>query len=49
MTIAPKHGKKGGKNYLYVAYGIYGDLGRNDNNHQVLLRYDIRKLNEYAG
>ncbi len=37
------------KNYLYVAYGIYGDQGRNDNNHQVLLRYDIRKLNEYAG
>ena len=49
VTIAPKLGKKGGKNYLYVAYGIYGDLGRNDNNHQVLLRYDIRKLNEYAG
>lgn len=49
VTIAPELGKKGGKNYLYVAYGIYGDLGRNDNNHQVLLRYDIRKLNEYAG
>lgn len=49
VTIAPKLGKKGGKNYLYVAYGIYGDKARNDNNHQVLLRYDIRKLNEYAG
>ena len=32
-----------------MAYGIYGDKARNDNNHQVLLRYDIRKLNEYAG
>ena len=49
VTIAPKLGGKGGKNYLYVAYGIYGDNSRNDNNHQVLLRYDIRKLNEYAG
>lgn len=49
VTIAPKLGKKGGKDYLYVAYGIYGDLDRNDNNHQVLLRYDIKKLNEYAG
>ena len=49
VTIAPKLGKKGGKEYLYVAYGIYGDLDRNDNNHQVLLRYDIKKLNEYAG
>ncbi len=49
VTIAPKLGKKGGKNYLYVAYGVYGDLSRNDNNHQVLLRYDIGKLNGYAG
>ncbi len=49
ITIAPKLGKKGGKNYLYVAYGIYGDKTRNDNNHQVLLRYDMGKLNEYAG
>lgn len=48
VTIAPKLGSKGGKNYLYVAYGIYGDNSRNDNNHQVLLRYDIKKLNEYA-
>jgi len=49
VTIAPKLGKKGGKDYLYVAYGIYGDNARNDNNHQVLLRYDIKKLNEYSG
>lgn len=49
VTIAPKLGKKGGKNYLYVAYGIYGDKARNDNNYQVLLRYDLKKLNEYAG
>ncbi len=49
ITIAPKLGKEGGRKYLYVAYGIYGDVTRNDNNHQVLLRYDFRSLDEYAG
>ncbi len=49
VTIAPKLGKKGGKNYLYAAYGVYGDKERGDNDHQVLLRYDIDELNEYAG
>ncbi len=49
VTLAPKLGKKVGKNYLYVAYGVYGDNSRNDNNHQVLLRYDIKKINEYSG
>lgn len=49
VTIAPELGRKGGKDYLYVAYGIYGDPGRGDNDHQVLLRYDFKELNEYAG
>ncbi|MBR5660305.1 MAG: hypothetical protein IKW99_02005 [Bacteroidales bacterium] len=49
VAIAPKLGKKGGKNYLYVAYGIYGDTSRSDNDSQVLLRYDIDKLESYAG
>lgn len=49
VTIAPKLGKRGGKEYLYVAYGIYGDVLREDNDYQVLLRYDIKELNKYAG
>ncbi|MCR5132510.1 MAG: hypothetical protein K6B16_00935 [Bacteroidales bacterium] len=49
VTIAPKLGKKGGKEYLYVAYGIYGDVLRDDNDYQVLLRYDMKELNKYAG
>ncbi len=49
VTIAPKLGRKGGKEYLYVAYGIYGDVLREDNDYQVLLRYDIKELNKYAG
>jgi hypothetical protein len=48
VTFAPdfgtkwKSGKKnrGQKYYLYVAYGIYGDNARKDNDHQVLLQYD---------
>ena len=49
VAIAPKLGKRGGKEYLYVAYGIYGDNSRNDNDCQVLLRYDIDGLERHAG
>lgn len=28
------------KRYLYVAYGVYGDVERTDNDYQVLLQYD---------
>lgn len=48
VAIAPKPGKPEGKKYLYVAYGVYGDLNREDNNHQVLLRYDLKKINKHA-
>ena len=41
VTLAPAIGKTGGKQYLYVAYGIYGDTARKDNNNQVILKYDI--------
>jgi len=36
------------KKYLYVAYGIYGDTDRTDNNHQVLLQYNISNWNKYG-
>ena len=35
------------KTFLYVAYGVYGDTTRADNNHQVLLQYDISNWNRY--
>lgn len=44
VTIAPQIGHKGGKKYLYVAYGIYSDLYREDNDYQVILCYDIKEL-----
>ncbi len=48
ITIAPKLGRSRGKNYLYVAYGIYGDTTRTDNDNQVLLRYRFGQLRKYA-
>lgn len=47
VTIAPDFGGKGGE-YLYVAYGIYSDTLRTDNDYQILLQYsmdEIRKGN----
>ncbi len=41
LTFAPAPGDCNGKKYLYVAYGIYSDVNRKDNDHQVILRYDI--------
>lgn len=36
------------KLYLYVAYGIYGDLARKDNDYQVILKYDLASLAKWA-
>lgn len=47
ITFAPVPGDVDGKNYLYVAYGIYSDLERDDNDYQVILRYDIDNWSEY--
>ena len=42
VALAPAIGaSKESKKYLYVAYGVYGDTTRNDNDHQVILRYDF--------
>lgn len=40
VTFAPKPGSKSGRKYLYIAYGVYSDTTRTDNDNQVLLRYD---------
>ena len=36
-----------GKRLLTVAYGIYGDKSRSDNDYQVLLQYDTEKWAKY--
>lgn len=47
VTFGPKFGKKGGKQYLTVGYGVYGDTDRSDNDYQVLLQYDVSKWAKY--
>lgn len=44
-AFGPAFGQPGTSPYmLTVAYGIYGDLERTDNDYQVLLQYDWRQL-----
>lgn len=48
VTFAPEFGKsRDGRKYLYVAYGIYGDTLRTDNDYQVLLAYDTQDWGRY--
>lgn len=47
VTFAPRFGTNEGGDYLYVAYGIYGDTLRTDNDYQVLLAYDTKNWRRY--
>ena len=47
-TIGPLPGSKDGKEYLFVCYGVYGDLNREDNDYQVMLCYDIADWGRFA-
>ncbi|MCC5581269.1 putative Ig domain-containing protein [Microtetraspora sp. AC03309] len=47
VSFGPKFGETEGEQYLTVAYGIYSNLTRTDNDHQVLLQYDIRDWARY--
>ena len=40
ITFGPIPGKNDGKEYLFVAAGIYGDVNREDNDNQILFCYD---------
>ena len=42
LTIGPDFGYPEGRHYLLVAYGVYSDSRRTDNDHQVILQYDQR-------
>ena len=43
VTVGPAPGKAKGR-CLYVAYGIYGDTDRTDNDYQVILQYSLSDL-----
>jgi hypothetical protein len=48
VSFGPAFGQTDGKRYLTVAYGIYGNTMRTDNDQQVLLQYDISDWGRYA-
>jgi hypothetical protein len=48
VSFGPAFGQTDGKRYLTVAYGIYGNTKRTDNDQQVLLQYDIADWGRYA-
>ncbi|WP_205945697.1 hypothetical protein [Pedobacter frigiditerrae] len=49
VAFAPAIGSpSSSKKFLYVAYGVYGDTARNDNDHQVILKYDVADWGKYA-
>lgn len=47
ITFGPKFGKNSGKHYLTIAYGIYSDTERTDNDYQILLQYDTANWAKY--
>ena len=47
VAFGPKFGTTSGKEYLTVAYGIYSEKDRSDNDYQVLLQYDTEKWAKY--
>ena len=48
ISIGPEFGKCGKRDKIVVAYGIYRDNERQDNDYQVLLQYDKEELDSYA-
>ena len=39
-AFGPAFGQTDGKQFLHICYGIYGDTAREDNDYQVILRFD---------
>ena len=48
VSFGPAFGRVDGPALLTVAYGIYGNTERTDNDHQVLLQYDVGDWNRLA-
>lgn len=48
VSFGPEFGHTDGAHLLTVAYGIYANTARTDNDHQVLLQYDITDWARYA-
>ncbi|MCX4820334.1 hypothetical protein OG883_10525 [Streptomyces sp. NBC_01142] len=47
VAFGPEFGSSPGQQKLTVAYGLYSHTTRKDNDHQVLLQYDVRNWKKY--
>lgn len=47
VSFGPAFGRVDGPRYLSVAYGIFADADRSDNDHQIILQYDVAKWEKY--
>ncbi|MBI5769900.1 MAG: hypothetical protein HZA93_19145 [Verrucomicrobia bacterium] len=47
VAFGPQFGRTDGPRLLTVAYGIYSNVDRADNDHQVLLQYDLTDWTRY--
>lgn len=47
IAFGPQFGQKTGHYILNIAYGIYSDTSRSDNDYQVILQYDSKNLKRY--
>lgn len=47
VAFGPRFGETDGQMLLSVGYGIYSHTGRTDNDHQVLLQYDVSDWDHY--
>lgn len=47
IAFGPQFGQRSGKIFLNIAYGVYGDTSRTDNDYQVILQYDPGNLKQY--
>ncbi|MFF3325187.1 hypothetical protein [Streptomyces sp. NPDC002889] len=47
VAFGPAFGRTTGPRRLTVAYGVYAHTTRQDNDHQVLLQYDVRTWRKY--
>ena len=49
ITFGPMFGASpDSRRYLFVSYGVYSDMNRDDNDHQILLCYDTENWDAYA-
>lgn len=48
LSMGPQFGKADGNKYLNIAYGVYANKNRTDNDYQILLQYSLDSLEKYA-